>query len=259
MGFEALATTSAGFAWTLARARQRRSSRRGPRASPADRRRRRRPGERRLRGRLRREPDGVAANVKLAAATGIAGLSIEDSTGDAASRSIPSTSPSSGSGRRGTRSTRAGTGVLLTGRSEGFVVGRPDLDETIRRLRRTRRPARIASTRLDRDDRADPRDRRRGGAEAGEPARPQAVHHGRGRLVARRSAASVSAAPSPVSAGPAFSPPRTRSRPTGTSRGSPTCPVTQTSTRSSVLARGRPEVDAAVGRVAIDLFELDRW
>ena len=29
----------------------------------------------------------------------------------------------------------SGTGVLLTGRSEGFVVGRPDIDETIRRLR----------------------------------------------------------------------------------------------------------------------------
>jgi 2-methylisocitrate lyase-like PEP mutase family enzyme len=28
-----------------------------------------------------------------------------------------------------------GTGVLLTGRSEGFVCGRPDIDETIRRLR----------------------------------------------------------------------------------------------------------------------------
>ena len=28
----------------------------------------------------------------------------------------------------------SGTGVLLTGRSEGFIVGRPDLDETIRRL-----------------------------------------------------------------------------------------------------------------------------
>ena len=29
----------------------------------------------------------------------------------------------------------SGTGVVLTGRSEGFVVGRPDIDETIRRLR----------------------------------------------------------------------------------------------------------------------------
>jgi methylisocitrate lyase len=29
---------------------------------------------------------------------------------------------------------RSGTGVVLTGRSEGFLVGRPDLEETIRRL-----------------------------------------------------------------------------------------------------------------------------
>ena len=28
----------------------------------------------------------------------------------------------------------SGTGVVLTGRSEGFVIGRPDIDETIRRL-----------------------------------------------------------------------------------------------------------------------------
>ena len=29
----------------------------------------------------------------------------------------------------------SGSGVVLTGRSEGFVIGRPDIDETIRRLR----------------------------------------------------------------------------------------------------------------------------
>jgi 2-methylisocitrate lyase-like PEP mutase family enzyme len=29
----------------------------------------------------------------------------------------------------------SGTGIVLTGRSEGFVSGRPDIDETIRRLR----------------------------------------------------------------------------------------------------------------------------
>jgi 2-methylisocitrate lyase-like PEP mutase family enzyme len=29
----------------------------------------------------------------------------------------------------------SGTGVVLTGRSEGFVCGRPDIDETVRRLR----------------------------------------------------------------------------------------------------------------------------
>ena len=29
----------------------------------------------------------------------------------------------------------SGTGIVLTGRSEGFICGRPDIDETIRRLR----------------------------------------------------------------------------------------------------------------------------
>jgi 2-methylisocitrate lyase-like PEP mutase family enzyme len=79
-------------------------------------------------------PDEVGANVTLATRTGIAGLSIEDFTGDdgnalfdfdlsverirAARRAIDD----------------SGTGVLLTGRSEGFIRGRPDLAETIRRL-----------------------------------------------------------------------------------------------------------------------------
>ena len=79
-------------------------------------------------------PEQVGANVRLAATTGIAGLSIEDSSGDvinplydfdlaverirAAREAIDET----------------GTGIVLTGRCEGFVVGRPDLDETIRRL-----------------------------------------------------------------------------------------------------------------------------
>jgi methylisocitrate lyase len=76
----------------------------------------------------------VAANVAAAAATGIAGLSIEDSTGDTAS---PLFDFALAVERvRGAREAidASGTGVLLTGRSEGFIVGRPDLDETIRRL-----------------------------------------------------------------------------------------------------------------------------
>jgi hypothetical protein len=39
-------------------------------------------GQRRLRERLRGQPDGVAESVRMAVATGVAGLSIEDSTGD---------------------------------------------------------------------------------------------------------------------------------------------------------------------------------
>jgi len=135
MGFEALATTSAGFAWTLGRPD------RGARLDEALEHLRivaaavYVPLNADFEGGYAIEPEQVAANVKLAAATGIAGLSIEDSTGDedeplygfelavervrAARQAIDET----------------GSGVVLTGRSEGFVVGRPDLEETIRRLK----------------------------------------------------------------------------------------------------------------------------
>jgi 2-methylisocitrate lyase-like PEP mutase family enzyme len=77
----------------------------------------------------------VKANVKLAATTGIAGLSIEDSTGDDANPLHEV--DLAGERIRAAREAidESGTGVLLTGRSEGFVVGRPDIDETVRRLR----------------------------------------------------------------------------------------------------------------------------
>ena len=135
MGFKALATTSAGLAWTLGRADNQVTldqvlehlrvvvdAVRVP--VNAD-----------FEGGFAVDPEQVAANVKMAVGTGIAGLSIEDSSGDeahplfefelavervaAARRSIDD----------------SGSRVVLTGRSEGFVVGRPDIDETIRRLR----------------------------------------------------------------------------------------------------------------------------
>lgn len=135
MGFKALATTSAGFAWTLGRADNQVTldealeHLRLVAAAVAV------PVNADFQGGFADDPRQVAANVKLAVATGIAGLSIEDSTGDdvrplyefdlaeervrAAREAIDET----------------GTGVILTARSEGFVVGRPDIDETIRRLR----------------------------------------------------------------------------------------------------------------------------
>ncbi len=80
-------------------------------------------------------PDAVHANVRRATATGVAGLSIEDSTGDPAEPLFDV-----GLAVDRIRAARqaiddSGTGVILTGRSEGFVVGRPDIDETLRRLR----------------------------------------------------------------------------------------------------------------------------
>ncbi len=80
------------------------------------------------------DPEGVAANVTLAVATGIAGLSIEDSSGDPGDPLLAF--ELSVDRVRAARQAidDSGTRVLLTGRSEGFVVGRPDLAETIRRL-----------------------------------------------------------------------------------------------------------------------------
>jgi 2-methylisocitrate lyase-like PEP mutase family enzyme len=81
-----------------------------------------------------KEPAGVAANVSAAAATGVAGLSIEDSTGDAAEPLYDFTLAAERikAARRAIDASR--TGVLLTGRSEGFIAGRPHLAKTIERL-----------------------------------------------------------------------------------------------------------------------------
>jgi 2-methylisocitrate lyase-like PEP mutase family enzyme len=80
-------------------------------------------------------PEEVAASVRLAVETGVAGLSIEDSTGDAAAPLFPLDVAVARltAARRGIDA--AGGGVLLTGRSEGFICGRPELEETLRRLR----------------------------------------------------------------------------------------------------------------------------
>ena len=80
------------------------------------------------------QPEDVAANVTRAVATGVAGLSIEDSTGDG---SKPLFDFDLAVERvRAARQAIDGSRipVLLTGRSEGFIVGRPDMKETIRRL-----------------------------------------------------------------------------------------------------------------------------
>jgi len=66
--------------------------------------------------------------------TGLAGISIEDSTGDPSSPrfDFPLAVERIRAARRAIDA--SGTGVLLTRRSEGFIAGRPDLGETIRRL-----------------------------------------------------------------------------------------------------------------------------
>jgi methylisocitrate lyase len=134
MGFKALATTSSGLAWSLGRrdnhvpldevlGHLRAIS--GSVGVPvnAD-----------FEGGFASEPEGVGTNVAKAVQTGIAGLSIEDSTRDA-SRPLFDFDLALERIRAAREAIDdSETGVLLTARSEGFVAGRPDLNETIRRL-----------------------------------------------------------------------------------------------------------------------------
>jgi 2-methylisocitrate lyase-like PEP mutase family enzyme len=79
------------------------------------------------------EPERVAENVRRCAATGVAGLSIEDATGDAA-RPLYEL-PLAVERVRAAKAALAGTEVLLTARAECFLVKHPDaLRESIRRL-----------------------------------------------------------------------------------------------------------------------------
>jgi 2-methylisocitrate lyase-like PEP mutase family enzyme len=135
LGFPALATTSSGFAWSLGRRDNHVSldealvhfrSIAESVEVPVN-------GD--FEGGFAVEPEQVAANVQKAIATGIAGLSIEDSTGDASRPLFDFVLAVERvqAARRAIDESK--TGVVLTGRSEGFIVGRPDLPETIRRLR----------------------------------------------------------------------------------------------------------------------------
>ena len=78
---------------------------------------------------------GVEANVGLAIETGVAGLSIEDATGDAEKPLFEIDTAVSRIRAARAAIDNAGGDTLLVGRAECFLVGRPDLDETILRLK----------------------------------------------------------------------------------------------------------------------------
>ena len=134
LGFQALATTSSGFAWSRGRADHGVSlddalEHLRLMAAAVD-----VPLNADFEGGFATEPEAVAANVLRAASTGIAGLSVEDSTGHPAQPlfDFPLALERIQAARRAID--ESGTGVILTARSEGFIAGRPDLAETIRRL-----------------------------------------------------------------------------------------------------------------------------
>jgi 2-methylisocitrate lyase-like PEP mutase family enzyme len=134
LGFKALASTSAGFAWTIGKADNRVTlddvcTHLSAICGAVD-----LPVNADFEGGFAHEAEKVGANVARAVKTGVAGLSIEDSTGDAAK---PLYERALAIAR--IKAARAAidadnSGVLLTGRCEGFLVGQPDLAMVIDRL-----------------------------------------------------------------------------------------------------------------------------
>jgi 2-methylisocitrate lyase-like PEP mutase family enzyme len=134
LGFKALATTSSGFAWSLGHAdgglsREAVLAHLRAIVAATD-----LPVNADFESGFGADPQGVADSVRLAVETGIAGLSIEDSTGDAA-RPLHDIEVAVARIRAARAAIdAAGPDALLVGRAENFFVGRPDLADTIARL-----------------------------------------------------------------------------------------------------------------------------
>ncbi len=135
LGFKALATTSSGLAWSLGRPdnrlpRERVLTHLRTLVDATD-----VPVNGDFENGFGSNAQGVGESVRLAVATGLAGLSIEDSTGRA---DAPLFELSEAISRiRAARNAidACGGDTLLVARAECFVVGRPDLPETLARLR----------------------------------------------------------------------------------------------------------------------------
>lgn len=134
LGFKALASTSAGFAWTIGKADNRVTvddvcDHLTAVCAAVD-----IPVNADYEGGFAVEPEKVAVNVARGVKTGVAGLSIEDSTGDAANPLFEH--------KLAVERIRAArkaidadnSGVLLTGRCEAFLWGKQDLKLVIERL-----------------------------------------------------------------------------------------------------------------------------
>jgi 2-methylisocitrate lyase-like PEP mutase family enzyme len=134
MGFKALASTSSGYAWSTGRPDNHVTcddviAHLTTLCEATD-----LPVNADFEGGFAHDPAGVAANVTRGVATGVAGLSIEDSTGDPSKPlyEMPLAVERMRAARRAIDD--SDSDVMLVGRSEGFLVGQPDLDATIKRL-----------------------------------------------------------------------------------------------------------------------------
>ncbi|HEX4080036.1 MAG TPA: isocitrate lyase/phosphoenolpyruvate mutase family protein [Rhizomicrobium sp.] len=134
LGFEALATTSAGYAFSVGRRDSSGALTRDEildnamsivEATPL-------PVSADLEDGFGRAPEACAATIRLAADVGLVGGSIEDATGDPSDPiyDFALAAERIAAAAEAARHCR----VLLTARAENFLHGRPDLGDTIRRL-----------------------------------------------------------------------------------------------------------------------------
>jgi 2-methylisocitrate lyase-like PEP mutase family enzyme len=134
LGFKALATTSSGFAWSRGHAdnslqRDAILAHLREIVAATD-----LPVNADFENGFGTDPAGVEASVGLAVETGVAGLSVEDSTGDAAAPLLP-IEVAAERMRAARRAIDArGGDTLLIGRAENFVAAVPDLADAIARL-----------------------------------------------------------------------------------------------------------------------------
>jgi 2-methylisocitrate lyase-like PEP mutase family enzyme len=135
LGFKALASTSAGFAWSQARpdngvTREVVLEHLKALVEATD-----LPVNADFESGFGKDAAEVGESVRLGVGTGVAGLSIEDSTGNPEEPLFPIEVAVERMKAARTAIDAAGGDTLLVGRAECFIVGRPDLDEAIARLR----------------------------------------------------------------------------------------------------------------------------
>ena len=135
LGFKALATTSSGHAWSQgladgAQSRETVLAHLRDIVAATD-----LPVNADFENGFAADAQGVAESVRLAVETGVAGLSIEDSTGNAADPLLPIAVAVERLCAARKAIDAAGGDTLLVGRAENFFAGRPDLDDTIARLK----------------------------------------------------------------------------------------------------------------------------
>ena len=134
LGFKAIASTSAGYAWSIGRPDNRVTvddvcEHLTTLCNAVD-----LPVNADFEGGFAHKPEKVAVNVARAVATGVAGLSIEDSTGDQANPLYERAFAIERIKAARAAIDADNSGALLVGRCEAFLIGKPDLALVIDRL-----------------------------------------------------------------------------------------------------------------------------